>query len=153
MADGGGDNPTSTAYSVDEASLSQFIKSGQGAQYASQYTPGNTYYQISDGSYFTQGKDNSQGGYVTEMMNAYNSWKTGQNQSQANWQNYANIVNANEGGQNDNTITTGPAVSQRNDLLGALANAGNPTTPTPGLGTFGVSAALGAKQLGTGSRQ
>jgi hypothetical protein len=89
--------------------------------------------------------DNKSGKYLDiNLVNEFETWMKSNQQTQQNWQNYANAVNANNGGEGDNTITTGAAVSQRNQLLGALANP-NATTPTPGLGSFGSVMGAGAK--------
>lgn len=79
---------------------------------------------------------------VTQFMTAYESWQAGNNQSQQNWKNYSQAVAANQGGEGDNTITTGAAVGQRQQLLGALA--AEPTVPTEGLGPLGAT----TKRLG-----
>lgn len=144
---GGGGVSTGTAYDVDQEQLSSFMQSEQGKQYSDSYNPNNSYAKVGDslqsydpkkidssalGLYRTVGQD------VGPMLTAFQQWMKGNAQTQTNWQNYASAVNANEGGQGDNTITGGAAQGQRQVLLGALANAGNPTSPTPGLGSMGT---------------
>lgn len=87
------------------------------------------------------------------LVAAYQTWLAGQNQTQQNWTSYSEQVAAAAGGEGDNTTTAGASVSQRNALLGTLANPNNPTSPTVGLGTMGSNAALLKKNgvaLGTG---
>ena len=146
--------------SVDDASLQTFLKSANGAAYASSYAPGATYTQIGSNIYSggatwkpnqvggvntdssgtippvggmtdPAGSGSVQGGTnVTAFMMAYQAWLAGQNQTAANWKNYAETVSANAGGEGDNTITSGAAVGQREALMGVLAQ---PTAPTPGM--------------------
>lgn len=144
---GGGGQSTATSYDIDKGQLAEFMKTGEGQKYAQLYNPKNNYAQIGD-SIQSYDPDKITGDHlsmygkvgndVIPLINAFKSWTTGVQQTKANWDNYATAVNANEGGQGDNTITAGAAVSQRKVLLGSLANAGSPTTPTPGLGSMGV---------------
>lgn len=154
MSGGGGGVSTSTPYTGDLSQLSTFMTTASAAPYRDLYNPDNGYVQIGDSiqSYNAKGGGFGPGGpmgmqtvgpQVNAMIDAYHAWVSGNNQTQANWQSYANQANAVEGGEGDNTITTGPGVSQRNALLGALANAGNPTVPTGGLGSMGTLMANG----------
>ena len=144
MSGGGSDTPTFTPVDVDQGNLGQFMQSQAGQAYASLYKPGDSYVQ--SGSTISSVGNGSCGAGrdVTAMMTAYDAWMTGMGQTKTNWENYAATVAANEGGEGDNTITSGPAVGQRQALLGALANAGNPapTQPTPGLGSMGMPSAM-----------
>lgn len=133
---GGGETKTVQPYSVDEAGLSDFIRSGTGSQFANTYKPGSSY--VDTGEQLLGYAPGTSGGGQdsTAMLREFEKWSAANAQTKANWSNYSNAVNANEGGQGDNTITVGDAVGQRQQLLGALANAGNPTEPTPGLGSM-----------------
>lgn len=146
LPNGNGSASTGTPYSGDTSQLGAFIASNEGQQFASSYNPTNLYAQVGTSiQSYAPGTNLNQttvGQDVVAMMNAYNAWVAGNAQTQTNWANYAGAANANEGGEGDQTITGGPAQSQRTSLLGALANAGNPTTPTTGLGVFGASAAM-----------
>ena len=142
MSGGGSNTPTwSDASDINTASsngqISAFLNSQAGQQYASLYNSSANYYY--DGNSSFHAVANGDEWDVSSFINAYKTWETGANLQQTNWQNYANAVNANEGGEGDNTITTGASQSQRNQLLGSLANGGNTPTPTSGLGTLGAS--------------
>lgn len=137
-----GADTVTAPYTKDTSQLGNFIQTAAGAQYASLYAPGATYTQVNSGAVLSSKNTNkisstdAQGTDVSAMLNAYQAWASGNAQAQTNWQAYADKANANAGGQGDQTITTGPAVGQRAQLLGALA--GQPTTPTPGLGSMGT---------------
>lgn len=148
---GGGGESTGTPYAVDPNQLSSFIQTGQGQKYKDLYNPGMAYAQFGDSvqaydpnAGYDLGHVNRAGYDVSAMIGEFHQWQQSNAQTQQNWQNYATAVSANSGGQGDNAISVGPAVSQRKVLLGALANGGtNPTTPTPGLGTLGAASAGG----------
>lgn len=149
---------TGTASSTyDPAQMKQFLNSAAGAQYASSWNPawtqvvpsaGNStpgrWYAGGQSAPVPKGPFGGSGNYttgqtdVTDAYNAFTAWQTEIAGTQANWQNYSNLANANEGGEGDNTITNGAAMSQRNALLGSLANAGN-SGPTAGLGIMGAN--------------
>jgi hypothetical protein len=162
MGGGGGDVSTSQPYDVDQGQLAQFMTTAAGQQYASMYNSKNGYVQVGEsiqaydnnGQWGPGGPTGFQtvGPDVRPMIDAFHSWAAANQQSQTNWQAYANQVSANEGGQGDNTVTVGAAAGQRQTLLGSLANAGNtpaasadgsgvgnPNNPTPGLGSAAMA--------------
>lgn len=151
---GGGSQANVSTYDVDQKKLQEFMNSGAGKAYAGQYDPNQVYEQDGKIVYssrpgetmFTQAGDERKlptdnpsraNRDVTTFMNAYQVWLKGDTQTAANWQDYAAAVDANKGGEGDNTITEGAAMSQRQQLLGTLAN---PNVPATGLGTYGSSA-------------
>lgn len=154
---GGGSDTQDTAgqpISIDPGSLAEFMQTQQGAAHVNSYIPGASYYQ----SHTPQGEvvkayapgfsgSYSGGTDVSAMMADYTQWISGMAATKQNWQNYADQAAKFEGGQGDQTITAGAAVSQRSTLLGALANEGQ-TGPTPGLGSFGTIKAAGVKPKG-----
>lgn len=146
---------------IDKNQLSQFMQTQEGAQFSSAYDPKLSYARSGDkyafydpkvtgGNFNTMLNFDRNGNAVdaTPMINAFKAWQAGNTQTQTSWQNYSNAVASDGGGQGESTITSGPAMGQRRQLLGALANAGNPvpTTPTPGLGNFGASIAPGGRK-------
>ena len=137
----GSGTSSATPYSFDTSQLQAFIGTTAGQQYAGLYNPSSSYYQVGDSIQASSSANETgaktAGTDVTAMVQAYQNWVGSNNQTKTNWQAYADAVNANGGGEGDNTITQGAAVSQRNQLLGALANVGQPTAPTPGLGSMG----------------
>lgn len=123
---------------------SKQIESFSNTEHAKQlgYTPeqvkallSNTY-QGASGSYSFPG--NGTYTQIDNLANAFTSWMSGNAQTQKNWENYANAANANEGGEGDQTITEGAAKSQRQTLLGSLADPNSVTTPSAALGSMGV---------------
>lgn len=132
---------------IDPNSLAEFMQTAEGKRYAGSYTPGASYYQSQTGvkSYAPGFTGSYSGGTdVSAMMADYTQWVGGMAQTKQNWQNYADQAAKFEGGQGDQTITSGPAVSQRSTLLASLAGP-MPTAPTPGLGAMGVAKRPGAK--------
>ena len=132
-------------YAIDPSQLALYMQSEAGKGFAGTgvYNPAGQYLMgTGAGGPGTVGYTNTANGLdTTAFIQAFQSWQAGNQQTQQNWQNYSEAVAANGGGEGDQTITSGLGVSQRNQLLGALANAGNPTTPTPGLGSFGTQTA------------
>lgn len=148
--DGGGSQTRQDAagdpVAVDQATLAEFMRTKQGAQYAGSYLPGASYYQTQQGvkAYAPGFAGAASGGVdVSTMMADYTQWVTGMGVTKQNWQNYSDQAAKFEGGEGDQTITSGAAVSQRATLLAGLANVGT-TAPTPGLGALGA-AKVGAK--------
>jgi hypothetical protein len=78
------------------------------------------------------------------LIAAYQEFTAGNSQTQQNWTNYSDLVNANEGGEGDTTVTAGAATSATSQALGSLAgvNVNAPTTPTTGLGSMGAQSNL-----------
>ncbi len=154
MGGGGSDAPAASPYDIDKSQLSTFLRSGLGQQYAADYAPQNSYAAMGSSifaydprdfqgqaSQFSLGQNlaSSRSRDVTGFMTAYQAWLQGNQQSQNNWETYAQTVAANSGGEGDNTITEGPAQSQRNVLLGQLTNAGvEQPLQRPGLGSMGA---------------
>lgn len=145
---GGSGSSTAQPYTMPgtDAQLQQFIKTQAGQQYASMYQPNQSYAQVgnsiqvgSPGDYMGSVNGNTQvGPDVSAMMTAFGNWMSSNAQTQTNWQNYANAASANEGGEGDQTITSGAAQGQREALLGALANPNAATSPTVGLGSMAL---------------
>ena len=160
MSGGGGGTsqasgpPPQDVVPVDATQLAAFLNTQAGQQYSNVYRPGQTYVNTGSGTgaqvlvYGAQGSDPNAN--ATAMLTAYTNWLAGNTQAQANWQNYANLANLNEGGENDQTITQGAAVSQKNAILGAGAYPTNPPPggATPGLGSFGSNTVPPAVKLG-----
>ncbi len=160
----GSGTPTYQDSGIDQTQLAQFMNTEQGKQFSNSYDPTKAYAQSGNSYIFYDPTKAIPGGHTTlvanygrngqqvdptAMINAFKEWQVGNDQTKQSWNSYAEAVAANEGGQGDNTITTGAGLGQRQALLGALTNAGNPipTTPTPGLGSFGTN----TKPPGTGA--
>lgn len=153
---GGGGVSHAQNLEIDQGALAKYMTTQEGQQFAKMYNPGNAYATVGDSiqaydpdqykqHFGTTGNGQANvadrtevGPDVSGMIKAFQAWQAGNAQTQANWQNYTNLVNANAGGEGDNSIITGVAQGQRTQLLGSLANAGNPTVPTPGLGSMGT---------------
>lgn len=125
--------------SASSGQLKAFTQSQAGAQYAALYDPNAVYSYDGNSSFLAYNPSTKDQWDVSGFVNAFKTWNNSNQQTQTNWQNYSTAVGANQGGEGDNTITSGPAVSQRNSLLGALANAGRTTAPTPGLAVMGAA--------------
>lgn len=147
---GGGGVSTSDPIDIDKNALATFMTTESGKQYASMYNPAHSYAQIGDSiQYYDTAAFDSGGarGFrtlsadVSPLINAFKAWQSGNQQTQTNWQNYAQTVDANKGGQGDNTIITGAAEGQRQQLLGALAFGGSKPNDNRALGNMntGVS--------------
>ena len=160
MGGNGASTPAITLETPDTKKLETFLSTEAGKQYTPLYVQGagfsrqgDTYYQAKQADTGAPGvagqshglKVDVVGRDVTAMMNAYQAWDAGNNQTQANWADYAKLASANSGGQGDQSITSGAAQSQRQVLLGTLSS---PTSPTPGLGTMGSNEQLRQKRLG-----
>lgn len=146
--DGGGSQTQDAAgqpIAVDHNNLAEFMKTGQGQQYAGSYIPGASYYQSHTDSGEVvkayapgfNGSASGGGSDASAMMAAYTAWTSGMSTTKANWQNYADTAAKFEGGQGDQTITSGAAVSQRSVLLGSLSGVGG-QSQTPSLGSLGA---------------
>lgn len=156
MGGGGSDNPTYTAKNYNPADVAAFANTQSGQKFSpEQLNMLYTAYGVSQGpnglgvvaapkghSVDSGGApDVSGGGWGNvdlNLVNTFEGWVKSNQQSQSNWQNYADSVTANEGGEGDQTITSGAAQGQREALLGALANPNQPTEPTVALGVMGT---------------
>lgn len=142
MSGGGGDSPVYTPKGYDPNDIASFMKTQNAAPFTpEQLSMLHETFNVQQGpnplAPMAPFKDGRWQPVNLDMVNAFEGWVAANNQTKQNWNNYASLVNANQGGEGDSTITSGPAQSQRNQLLGALA--GNVTkTPTPGLGSFGT---------------
>jgi hypothetical protein len=148
MGDGGSDNPQYTAKNYNPGDVSAFMKT----QTASSWTPEQlnllyNAYDVKQGpnglGVVSGGGDPSTatGGWKDVdlgLVNTFEGWMKSNEQTKTNWKSYADTAAANEGGEGDQTITSGAAQGQREALLGALANPNQPTSPTVALGTMGM---------------
>lgn len=142
-------SPPGQKINLDSNLMNGYLGSKSGSAYAGQYDPSAIYYQNDNGTYFSM--KNGSISDVTGLIKGYQAWTASNDVTNKNWQNYANAVNANEGGQGDQDITSGAAQGQRQVLLGALANAGNPTSGSAPIGTVeaGNARMAGKKMLGS----
>ena len=89
LPNGNGSASTGTPYSGDTSQLGAFIASGVGAQYAASYNPTNLYAQVGTSvQSYAPGENLNQttvGQDVSAMMTAYQSWLSGNQQTQTNW--------------------------------------------------------------------
>jgi hypothetical protein len=150
MGGGGSDNPTYTAKNYNPADVAAFANTQSGQKFSpEQLNMLYTAYGVSQGPNGLGVVAGPKGGDPNNptgawnnvdlnLVNTFEGWVKSNQQSQNNWQNYADSVTANEGGEGDQTITSGAAQGQREALLGALANPNQPTQPTVALGVMGT---------------
>lgn len=145
MSDGGSDNPTYTPKNFNPSDIAAFANT----QAASKFSPEQistlyTAYGVTQGPNglpaVSDMTKSGKGWMNTDptLLNEFENWTKSNQQSQQSWQNYADTAAANEGGEGDQTITSGAAQGQREALLGALANPNTPTQPTVALGVMGT---------------
>lgn len=144
MGGGGSNNQNASPYEFDQTQMQSFLRSGQGAKYQGQFNPAYSYSKIGDQIFgYNPSQTNNDiinaesevgtksvalGPNMTQMFGDFEAWMKSNQQTQTNWENYADAANASQGGEGDQTITEGAAVGQRQQLLGAL---GNPNSAGP----------------------
>lgn len=143
---GGSGSSTSQQYDFDQSGLAQFVATKEGSQYAGQYKPGAYYYKIGNSiqTYsppagakgFNPNQMNGMpivGADVSSMVSAYLAWKADQQNANQTWQNYADLVSKQAGGEGQDTILAS-ATNPYQSLIAAQQNAGvvgNPNTRQP----------------------